>query len=65
MHDGSVATLGDIVDFYDRGGVAVRASLSRDLKPLGLTAEEKRQLVAFMHTLTSPARPVEIPALPR
>lgn len=65
MHDGSVATLEGVIDFYDRGGVAARASLSNDLKPLGLTGEEKRQLIAFMGTLTSPAGPVHVPALPR
>jgi cytochrome c peroxidase len=65
MHDGSVATLDAVVDFYDRGGAVARDSLSTDLKPLGLTAEEKQQLVAFMRTLTSPGRPVEVPALPR
>jgi cytochrome c peroxidase len=65
MHDGSVDTLEAVVDFYDRGGLAARASLSNDLKPLGLTGEEKRQLLAFMRTLTSPERPVQVPALPR
>jgi cytochrome c peroxidase len=65
MHDGSVETLEGVIDFYDRGGIAARASLSNDLKPLGLTADEKRQLLAFMRTLTSPAGPVQVPALPR
>jgi cytochrome c peroxidase len=65
MHDGSVATLDAVVDFYDRGGAAARESLSKDLKPLGLTAAEKRQLLAFMGTLTSPGRSVQMPSLPR
>jgi cytochrome c peroxidase len=65
MHDGSVATLEGVIDFYDRGGLTARASLSNDLKPLGLTGEEKRHLLAFMRTLTSPAAPVHVPALPR
>jgi cytochrome c peroxidase len=65
MHDGSVASLEAVVDLYDRGGVVARESLSADMKPLGLTADEKRQLLAFMRTLTSPGRPVEVPALPR
>lgn len=65
MHDGSVATLEAVIDFYDRGGLVARESLSNDLKPLGLTGEEKRQLLAFMRTLTSPGRPVQVPALPR
>ena len=65
MHDGSVATLEAVIDFYDKGGAVARQSLSNDMKPLGLTADEKRQLLAFMHTLTSPGAPVAIPALPR
>ena len=65
MHDGSVDTLEGVIDFYDRGGIAARASLSNDLKPLGLTGDEKRQLLAFMRTLTSPAGPVQVPSLPR
>lgn len=65
MHDGSVDTLEGVIDFYDRGGIAARASLSNDLKPLGLTGDEKRQLLAFMRTLTSPPGPVQVPALPR
>jgi cytochrome c peroxidase len=65
MHDGSVATLADVVDFYDRGGDAKRDSLSPDMKRLGLSAEEKRQLVAFLHTLTGPETAVVVPALPR
>ena len=65
MHDGSIATLEAVVDFYDRGGLAARESLSSDLKPLALTADEKRQLLAFMRTLTSPGHAVQVPALPR
>jgi cytochrome c peroxidase len=65
MHDGSLATLEDVVDYYDRGGDARRPSLSEDMRPLGLSAEEKRDLVAFLGTLTSPDAPVSIPQLPR
>jgi cytochrome c peroxidase len=51
MHDGSVATLEAVIEFYDRGGID---NPGKDplLAPLGLTAEEKRALVAFLHTLT-------------
>jgi cytochrome c peroxidase len=65
MHDGSLPTLEAVVEFYDKGGAVARESLSNDMKPLGLTADEKRQLVAFMRTLTSPGRAVEMPSLPR
>jgi cytochrome c peroxidase len=51
MHDGSLATLEEVVAFYDRGGIdhSLRDPL---LKPLGLTAEERQALVAFLKALT-------------
>jgi cytochrome c peroxidase len=51
MHDGSLATLEDVVQFYDEGG---RANPNRDaeLHPLRLTASEKQALIAFLHTLS-------------
>jgi cytochrome c peroxidase len=50
MHDGSVATLDDVVEFYDRGGRA-NPYLDPEVRPLGLTRMEKRQLAAFLRTL--------------
>lgn len=50
MHDGSQKTLEEVVDFYDKGGHA-NEWLSRDMKPLGLTADEKKALLAFMKAL--------------
>jgi len=52
MHDGSISTLEAVIDFYDRGGGAI-AGRSPLLKPLGLADEDKRALVAFLHTLDS------------
>jgi cytochrome c peroxidase len=51
MHDGSFATLEQVIEFYDRGGVD---NPGKDplLRPLGLTNEEKRALVAFLRALT-------------
>ena len=40
MHDGSLGTLGAVVDRYDRGGVD-RPSRSDLVKPLGLSEQEK------------------------
>ncbi len=51
MHDGSLATLEDVVEFYDRGGIA-NPHLDPLVKPLGLSGAEKRQLVAFLRALT-------------
>jgi cytochrome c peroxidase len=51
MHDGSIATLEEVVDFYDRGGIEnpLRDPL---IRPLGLSPGEKRALAAFLRTLT-------------
>jgi cytochrome c peroxidase len=64
MHDGSVLTLDDVIDLYDRGGID-RPSRSELIKPLGLSDDEKRNLIAFLKTLTAPPEPVEAPYLPR
>jgi cytochrome c peroxidase len=64
MHDGSIATLEAVVEHYDGGGVK-RQSLSDLMKPLGLSAQEKTELVAFLKTLTSNLDPTTVPVLPR
>ena len=55
MHDGSLATLRDVADYYNRGGNR-NPWLDRELLPLRLTDAEKEALVAFLHTLTGPVR---------
>jgi cytochrome c peroxidase len=65
LHDGSAKTLQDVVELYDQGGAVKRPSLSNEIKPLKLAPPEKADLVAFLKTLTSVDKPVEIPALPR
>lgn len=59
MHNGVFATLEEVVDFYDRGG-----GKGGELKPLGLSAEEKKALVAFLATLSGDAIRIAEPALP-
>jgi cytochrome c peroxidase len=51
MHDGSEATLLDVVNFYDRGGEP-NPYLDGGIRPLQLTEQEKQDLVAFMESLT-------------
>jgi cytochrome c peroxidase len=63
MHNGSLATLGDVIDQYDRGGVQ-RPSLASEISPLHLTSTEKQELLAFLCTLTAENAPVIIPVLP-
>jgi cytochrome c peroxidase len=59
MHDGSLATLRDVVVHYNNGGVTqegdtVNDFLSGGIRPLNLTEDEIDDLVAFMESLTSP-----------
>jgi cytochrome c peroxidase len=51
MHDGSLARLEDVVDFYDRGG-RPNPHLDTELRPLHLTDTDKTSLVAFLHSLS-------------
>ncbi len=64
MHDGSLATLEQVVEHYDHGGVD-RPSRSDLMRPLGLTVQEKSDLVAFLQSLTSNLAPTAAPVLPR
>jgi cytochrome c peroxidase len=52
MHDGSVKTLTEVVEYYDQGGHA-NPFLDAAIFPLHLTDQEKKDLVAFMASLTS------------
>jgi cytochrome c peroxidase len=64
MHDGSLPTLEAVVEHYDHAGIE-RDSRSDLIKPLGLSTQEKADLVAFMKTLTSDVDPTTVPVLPR
>ncbi len=51
MHDGSLRSLEDVVDFYDKGGIDNPEKTPLVVR-LDLTSEEKTALVAFLKTLT-------------
>jgi cytochrome c peroxidase len=51
MHDGSLKTLKDVVDFYDGGGSA-NPGLDPEIKELKLSERERADLVAFLESLT-------------
>jgi cytochrome c peroxidase len=55
LHDGSAATLEAVIEHYDRGGRA-KENVDREIKPLELTAGEKRALKAFLESLTGRIR---------
>jgi cytochrome c peroxidase len=51
MHNGSLATLEEVVRFYNQGGI-VNENLSPLLKPLNLSESELADLVSFLKALT-------------
>jgi cytochrome c peroxidase len=51
MHDGSLATLADVIEFYDGGGRS-NPNLFVVVRPLHLTPDEKRAVVAFLEALS-------------
>ena len=63
MHDGSLKTLEDVVEHYNKGGVT-KTDLSTNIKPLNLSADEVKDLVLFLHALTTPPKTVTLPQLP-
>ncbi|MBX7099312.1 MAG: c-type cytochrome [Myxococcaceae bacterium] len=60
MHDGSLKTLEEVVEHYSNGGKLKETDpepsgfLSGGIRPLNLTADQKKDLVAFLKSLTSP-----------
>jgi cytochrome c peroxidase len=56
MHDGSLATLQEVIELYNRGNEK-NPRLDPLFKPLNLSEEEKADLVAFMKALTSSSMP--------
>jgi cytochrome c peroxidase len=52
MHDGSLETLWDVIEFFNKGGER-NPYLDSEMKPLGLTADEVDDLANFLGALTS------------
>ncbi len=63
FHDGSAATLEDVVEHYAQGG-ASKSNLSPNIKKLNLNDKEKADLVAFMKALSSEEQAFTLPVLP-
>lgn len=51
MHNGSLSTLEDVVEFYNRGGNA-NLHLDEELRPLNLDDDEKKALIEFLRSLS-------------
>ena len=64
MHDGSIRSLKDVVEFYDRGG-RPNPNLDRAIRPLYLTDYEKEALVAFLLTLDDLPSPGAVASVAR
>ena len=62
MHNGSLATLEDVVRFYDEGGASGDYAGTKDpaMLPLELTDDEQADLVAFLYALTGEPPPEEL-----
>jgi cytochrome c peroxidase len=54
FHDGSQATLWDVMDHYNKGDGLNNPYLDEDIQPLALTETDIDDVVAFMASLTSP-----------
>jgi cytochrome c peroxidase len=52
MHDGSLASLEDVVEYYNRGG-NTNPQLDSELHPLHLSEDEKRSVVQFLRSLSA------------
>jgi cytochrome c peroxidase len=55
MHDGSLASLEEVVQFYNRGGNP-NPCLDAEILPLKLSGEEKQALLAFLRSLSGTVR---------
>ena len=63
MHDGSMASLDEVIDHYEDGGKK-RPSLSPEMQAITLSAQERADLVAYLRTLQGPPLDVTLPRLP-
>ena len=55
MHDGSIATLEEVIEFYDRGGNP-NPNLDENIVPLHLSKANKEALLAFLRALSGSVR---------
>ncbi|MDE1461645.1 cytochrome-c peroxidase [Spartinivicinus poritis] len=63
FHDGSAATLTDVIDHYTQGG-EVTTNIDPEMKKLSLSKIEKKQLKLFLEALTTTTDSYPVPILP-
>ena len=54
MHDGSMPSVREVIEYYNRGADPRAENLDRKIKPLDLSADEITELISFLESLTSP-----------
>ncbi|MEZ8780070.1 cytochrome-c peroxidase [Vibrio splendidus] len=71
MHNGIIPTLEAVIDFYDRGGVAddgrttgYPQTKSALIQPLGLTEQDKKNLLSFVEAFSGEQIFIEEPTIP-
>ncbi|WP_122047355.1 cytochrome-c peroxidase [Vibrio atlanticus] len=71
MHNGTIPTLEAVIDFYDRGGVADDGRTTRYpktksalIQPLGLTEQDKKNLLSFIEAFSGEQIFIEEPTIP-
>ncbi|MEZ9953245.1 cytochrome-c peroxidase [Vibrio splendidus] len=71
MHNGTIPTLEAVIDFYDRGGVAddgrttgYPQTKSALIQPLGLTEQDKKNLLSFIEAFSGDQILIEEPTIP-
>lgn len=66
MHNGRFDTIQEVIDFYDRGGDFNAPNKDPLIHPLGLTPQQKSDLLAFLgRPLTDPRLAAEMPPFDR
>ena len=67
MHNGAFFGLDEVIDFYNEGGGTndFAANKTRILKPLGLTDDEKEDLLMFLESFSGEEIVMEAPKLPK
>jgi cytochrome c peroxidase len=63
MHDGSLKTMDEVILHYEGGGVS-RPSLSEFMIPFDLKDDERKDLIAFLASLTAEKQDLPLPTLP-
>ena len=61
MHDGSMTSLRDVLDYYNKGGNADAPNMDGRIRQLFLSAEEEDAILAFLRTLTAPGAGIAVP----